>query len=90
MRQTLALNSHALDMNQHVCIEIVFPDFTTRGYPHGKINLSATLTADNTIAVEFAVRSEEGRILRTERLAFRPDELIRDHRNRRRISSRAQ
>ena len=82
MDLTLPLNIHAQDQKQHVCVNVTLPGFTTRGYPHAKIDLSATLLSNGNLSIEFAIRSEDHTLIHSRREAFRPDELIRNAKTR--------
>ena len=83
MQLTLPLNTRTLDHNQHICVQVVLPDYSSLGMPHAKIDLSATLLPNGNLNIEFAVRREDHTLIHSRREAFRPDELIHNAKTRR-------
>ena len=86
MDTTLALNTRTHDHQQRVRVAVVLPDFSTLGYPHAKIDLSAALLPNGNLSIEFAIRREDNSLIHSRREAFRPDELIHNAKTRKKES----
>jgi ABC-type Fe3+-hydroxamate transport system substrate-binding protein len=94
MDQILPLNTRTRDQQQRVRVNVTLPEFTTRGRPHAPqpfnlagghaiIDCCATLLDNGNISIEVLVRNEDRHIIFTYHEAYHPDELIYDHRTRR-------
>lgn len=81
MIQSLLLSSRSKDQLQQIDVGVIFPDFTTVGYPHAGVRLSTSLTYHG-LAVDLTIRREDGTQAYSQRFVFRPDELIHNHKTR--------